>query len=69
MKFGLFFVTKCFMNLKIKCVFDTKFVKMIMKNGRLYNGDTMDEIYPTTRKLESSEYKFEKPTNTTGLKD
>jgi imidazolonepropionase-like amidohydrolase len=44
-------------------------VRMVMKNGRLYNGDTMDEIYPTTRKLESSEYKFEKPTNTTGLKD
>jgi hypothetical protein len=42
-------------------------VKMVMKNGRLYNGDTMDEIYPTVRKLESSEWKFEKPTNTTGI--
>jgi Tol biopolymer transport system component len=48
---------------------NTNTVKMVMKNGRLYNGDTMDEIYPTTRKLESSEYKFEKPSNTTGLKD
>jgi Tol biopolymer transport system component/imidazolonepropionase-like amidohydrolase len=48
---------------------NTNSIKMVMKNGRLYNGDTLDEIYPTARKLESSEYKFEKPTNTTGLKD
>ena len=48
---------------------NTNSVKMVMKNGRLYDGDTLDEIYPTARKLESSEYKFEKPSNTTGLKD
>ncbi|HKH59174.1 MAG TPA: amidohydrolase family protein, partial [Flavitalea sp.] len=48
---------------------NTNTIKMVMKNGRLYDGDTLDEIYPTPRKLESSEYKFEKPTNTTGLKE
>ena len=48
---------------------NTNSVKMVMKNGRLYDGDTLDEIYPTPRKLESSEYKFEKPSNTTGLRD
>jgi Tol biopolymer transport system component len=44
-------------------------VNMVMKNGRLYKGDNMDEIYPTARKLERSEWTFEKPVNTTGLKN
>lgn len=48
---------------------NTNSIRMVMKNGRLYNGDTLDEIYPTPRKLESSEYTFEKPINNTGLKD
>jgi imidazolonepropionase-like amidohydrolase len=44
-------------------------VKMVMKNGRLYSGDTMDEIYPQVRKLDKSEWTFEKPVNTTGLQE
>jgi Tol biopolymer transport system component len=44
-------------------------VRMVMKNGRLYNGDTMDEIYPHTRKLDKSEWTFEKPVNNTGLQE
>jgi Tol biopolymer transport system component len=44
-------------------------INMVMKNGRLYKGDTMDEIYPTARKLERSEWTFEKPVNTTGVKE
>ena len=44
-------------------------VKMVMKNGRLYDGDTLDEIYPSARKLDESEWKFEKPVNNTGLKE
>jgi len=46
---------------------NTNTVKMVMKNGRLYDGDTLDEIYPTTRKLETSEWDFSKPENNTGL--
>lgn len=42
-------------------------INMVMKNGRLYNGNTLDEVYPTTRKLERSEWTFEKPSNTTGI--
>jgi Tol biopolymer transport system component/imidazolonepropionase-like amidohydrolase len=48
---------------------NTNTINMVMKNGRLYKGDTMDEIHPTARKLERSEWTFEKPVNTTGLKD
>jgi len=40
-----------------------------MKNGRLYNGNTLDEVYPAQRKLERSEWTFEKPVNNTGIKE
>ena len=46
---------------------NTNTVKMVMKNGRLYDGETLDEIYPTPRKLETSEWDFSKPENNTGL--
>lgn len=48
---------------------NTNTINMVMKNGRLYNGSTLDEIYPTTRKLERSEWTFEKPVNTTGIEE
>lgn len=46
---------------------NTNTIKMVMKNGRLYDGDTLDEIYPSTRKLETREWTFEKPVGNTGL--
>ena len=42
-------------------------IKWVMKNGRLYEGDTLNEIYPANRKLDDAEWRFEKPWNTTGL--
>jgi Tol biopolymer transport system component len=48
---------------------NTNTINMVMKNGRLYSGSTLDEIYPTPRKLERSEWTFEKPANTTGIKE
>jgi len=44
-------------------------IHMVMKNGRLYNGNTLDEIYPLSRKLDRSEWTFEKPANSTGISD
>ena len=44
-------------------------VKMVIKNGRIYDANTLDEVYPTQRKLERSEWSFEKPTLNTGLKE
>jgi len=47
---------------------NTNTVHFVMKNGRLYDGNTCDEIYPQDRKLDRSEWIFAKPTNTTGIK-
>jgi imidazolonepropionase-like amidohydrolase len=44
-------------------------VKMVIKNGRIYDANTLDEVYPAQRKLERSEWSFEKPALNTGLKD
>jgi hypothetical protein len=46
---------------------NTNSVKYVMKNGRLYDGDTMDEIYPTKKKLETSEWRMDKPVGNTGI--
>lgn len=48
---------------------NTNSINMVMKNGRLYNGDTGDEVYPAKKKLDRSEWLFDVPTNTTGIKD
>lgn len=46
---------------------NTNSVYMVMKNGRLYEGDTLNEIYPLQRKLEIKEWNYERPGNNTGL--
>jgi imidazolonepropionase-like amidohydrolase len=48
---------------------NTNTVKYVMKNGRLYDGNTCDEIYPQQRKLDRSEWNFSKPTSNTGIKE
>lgn len=40
----------------------------VMKNGRLYDGNTLDEVYPTVRKAPSFENEQAKPENLPGLK-
>ena len=48
---------------------NTNSVKYVMKNGRLYEGDTCDEVYPQQRKLNKSEWNYAKPTNNTNVKE
>lgn len=48
---------------------NTNTVSMVIKNGRVYNGDTLDEIYPQQRKLETSEWDYDGPANSTGLEN
>ncbi len=48
---------------------NTNTVLYVMKNGRLYDGNTCSEIYPGQRILDKSEWNYDKPTNTTGLKE
>ncbi|UTA67714.1 amidohydrolase family protein [Emticicia sp. 21SJ11W-3] len=44
-------------------------LKMVIKNGRVYDAGTLDEVYPTQKKLPRTEWNYEKPANTTGLND
>jgi Tol biopolymer transport system component len=48
---------------------NTNTVKYVMKNGRLYDGNTCNEVYPAARVLDMSEWNFDKPANTTGVKE
>jgi Tol biopolymer transport system component/imidazolonepropionase-like amidohydrolase len=46
---------------------NTNSVYYVMKNGRLYEGSTLSEVYPGKRALDRSEWNFERPANTTGV--
>ena len=48
---------------------NTNTIVYVMKNGRLYDGNTCNEIYPNQRSLDRSEWNFEKPINNTGVKE
>ncbi len=48
---------------------NTNSVVYVMKNGRLFDGNTCNEVYPAQRVLDRSEWNFDKPTNTTGVKE
>jgi imidazolonepropionase-like amidohydrolase len=48
---------------------NTNTIKYVMKNGRLYDGNTCDEVYPQVRKLDKSEWKFDRPAMTTDIKE
>ncbi|MGE0587026.1 MAG: amidohydrolase family protein [Cyclobacteriaceae bacterium] len=43
-------------------------VYQVMKNGRLYDGNTLDEVYPRTRKAPSFGNEQSTPTNVPGLR-
>jgi cytosine/adenosine deaminase-related metal-dependent hydrolase len=40
---------------------NTNTIRYVMKNGRLYEGDTLDEIWPRQRKLERSAWIVAEP--------
>jgi hypothetical protein len=48
---------------------NTNTIKYVMKNGRLYDGNTCDEVYPQQRKLDMNEWKFDKPVINTTIKE
>jgi Tol biopolymer transport system component len=48
---------------------NTNTVKYVMKNGKLYDGNTADEVYPQKKTLNTSEWTYDKPANTTGVKE
>lgn len=48
---------------------NTNTIQYVMKNGRLYDGNTCDEVYPQQRKLNTDEWKFDKPATNTTIKE
>jgi imidazolonepropionase-like amidohydrolase len=47
---------------------NTNTVNKVMKNGRLYDGNTLDEVYPTVRKAPSFANEQSKPVNLPGVR-
>jgi Tol biopolymer transport system component/imidazolonepropionase-like amidohydrolase len=48
---------------------NTNTIQYVMKNGRLYDGNTCDEVYPQQRKLNLSEWQYDKPVMNTNIKE
>lgn len=51
----------------LETIRNTNSVDYVMKNGRLYEGNTLNEVYPRKRALDRSEWNYERPANTTGI--
>jgi hypothetical protein len=47
----------------------TNTIRTVMKNGRLYSGDSLNEIAPNQRPLDKSEWLDKKPNTNTKVKD
>jgi imidazolonepropionase-like amidohydrolase len=48
---------------------NTNSVRYVMKNGRLYNGENLNETITGTRQLDRSEWLENKPVKNTAVKD
>jgi Tol biopolymer transport system component len=48
---------------------NTNTIKYVMKDGRLYEGATCNEIHPAQRKLDHKEWEYDKPKMTTDIKE
>jgi hypothetical protein len=48
---------------------NTNTIKYVMKDGRLYDGNTCDEVYPQEKKLDKHEWEFDRPKTTTDIKE
>jgi hypothetical protein len=46
---------------------NTNTIRYVMKNGRLYDGNTLDEIYPTKRTMEPVLGRPERPNVRAGV--
>jgi hypothetical protein len=48
---------------------NTNTIKWVMKNGRLYDGNNCNEVYPNKHTLIKDEWKYDKPVTNTGVKE
>ena len=49
-------------------IHNTNTIRYVMKNGRLYEGDTLDEIYPRQRKLPALLWHEPEPSTAAGIR-
>jgi Tol biopolymer transport system component len=47
---------------------NTNSIKFVMKNGRLYEGDSLDEVYPRKQALDATEWKAKQPGSLPGIR-
>ncbi|HEV7350424.1 amidohydrolase family protein [Telluribacter sp.] len=47
---------------------NTNSIKFVMKNGRLYEGESLDEVYPRKQPLDNTEWKAKQPGTLPGLR-
>ena len=47
---------------------NTNEVSFVMKNGRLYEGDTLNETWPRQKKLERGDWVTEEPNTVAGIR-
>jgi hypothetical protein len=48
---------------------NTNSIRYVIKDGRLYDGSSLDEIYPTPRKLNTDAWRKDAPVVNTGVKE
>ena len=47
---------------------NTNTIRQVMKNGRLYEGDTLNETWPRQKKLERGDWVTEEPQTAAGIR-
>jgi imidazolonepropionase-like amidohydrolase len=47
---------------------NTNTIKYVMKNGRMYEGDSLNEVYPRVQAAPGPEWKVDRPTGVPGMK-
>jgi len=47
---------------------NTNSIKYVMKNGRMYEGDSLNEVYPRVQTAPGPEWKVDRPTGVPGMK-
>ena len=43
-------------------------IKYVMKNGRLYEGDSLNEVYPRVQAAPAPEWRVDRPSGVPGMK-
>jgi imidazolonepropionase-like amidohydrolase len=48
---------------------NTNTISQVMKNGRLYDGNSLDEVWPSTKKLDDRSWRVDAPKVNTAVRE